>query len=129
MSTVTVGRTVLYVLSKYDAEAINGRRAAGENHSLAGGAQQHIGNYHNEGDVVPLTVVRVWPDEFGPGIPGINGQAVLDGNDSLWVTSVKEGTETGTWRWPSRLDPAAELIRATLVANVTTPEAGLAATA
>ncbi len=24
------------------------------------------------------------------------------GSDSLWVASVREGTEPGTWRWPDR---------------------------
>ncbi|KKK65507.1 hypothetical protein LCGC14_2973460, partial [marine sediment metagenome] len=36
-------------------------------------------------------------DEFGPGYQGVNGQAFLDGNDSLWVTSVQEGYESGQW--------------------------------
>lgn len=66
------------------------------------GAQAHIGNTAAEGDIVPLVVVRVWPNEYGEGIPGVNGQAFLDGNDVLWVTSAKEGTEPGTWAWPAR---------------------------
>ncbi|MFA6242689.1 MAG: hypothetical protein WC655_17250, partial [Candidatus Hydrogenedentales bacterium] len=66
------------------------------------GAQAHIGNHASAGEVVPLLVVKVWPDEYGAGIPGVNGQAMLDGNDALWITSAKEGTEPGTWAWPTR---------------------------
>lgn len=107
----TTGRTVLYTISADDAMKINRRRTNG--HSIAErmkaeppqwptGAQAHIGNSASEGDVVPMVVVRVWPNEFGEGIPGVNGQALLDGNDAYWVTSAKEGTEPGTWAWPAR---------------------------
>lgn len=67
------------------------------------GAQAHIGNTAREGDIVPLIIVVVWPDEFGPGKPGVNGQAFLDGNDSLWVTSAGEGENPGQWSWPPRV--------------------------
>lgn len=106
---ITTGRTVLYTLTGADAQAINRRRTSRS--SIAEriadaqwplGAQAHIGNSANEGDVVPLVVVRVWPDEYGPNVPGVNGQAFLDGNDALWITSAKEGTEPGTWAWPPR---------------------------
>jgi hypothetical protein len=93
---VTVGRTVLYTLSEQDAEEINRRR-------WPAWAQAHIGNPAAAGDEVPLVVVRVWPHEFGENVPGVNGQAFLDGNDTLWVTSAKEGTEPGTWAWPPRV--------------------------
>ena len=105
----TTGRIVLYTLSANDAVQINRRRTSGE--SIAArikeekwplGAQAHIGNTASEGDVVPLLVVQVWPDECGPGSHGVNGQAFLDGNDQLWVTSVCEGTGPGTWGWPRR---------------------------
>jgi len=73
------------------------------------GAQAHIGNAAHVGDVFPMIIVRLWPDEYGPGRMGINGQVMLDGNDVLWVTSVKEQTEwsepnpvPGTWHWPPR---------------------------
>jgi|SRR6185295_17620193 len=109
---VTTGRTVLYTLSESDAQAINRRRTNGS--SIAArmkaspaewpeGAQAHIGNSASAGDVVPLVVVRVWPHEFGEGVPGVNGQALLDGNDTLWITSAKEGSEPGTWAWPARV--------------------------
>lgn len=106
----TIGRTVHYQLSASDAEQINRRRTTGA--SIAGrtsrdtwplGAQAHIGNSAAAGDIVPLVIVRVWPDEGGPGIHGVNGQCFLDGNDTLWVTSAHEGTEPGQWRWPARV--------------------------
>lgn len=126
MATITTGRTVLYVLSKYDVEYINRLRAAGRNHQLAGGAQKHVGNVHHEGDVVPLIVVRVWPDEYGSN-SGVNGQAILDGNDSLWVTSAREGTEPGNWHWP-KIEPKDVLEAAKIFARPVS-EDSLAATA
>lgn len=117
---VTVGRTVLYKLSEDDAKQINRRRTtSGEireriEQTFAPstppsrpvwplGAQAHIGNTAGEGDVVPMVVVRVWPNEYGEGVPGVNGQAFLDGNDALWITSAKEGADPGTWAWPPRV--------------------------
>ena len=101
----SVGRIVHYRLSEQDAVAINRRRAA-DTRSAAWpvGAQAHVGNSVGAGEVVPLIVVRVWPDEYGPGVPGINGQAILDGNDALWVLSAKEGADLGTWAWPPRVE-------------------------
>lgn len=120
--TVTTGRTVLYTLTEDDAKQINRRRTSGseiaarmktsvpsvdgDKPSIYGwpeGAQAHIGNRASAGDVVPLVVVKVWPNEFGPDVPGVNGQVFLDGNDALWITSAKEGTEPGTWAWPPRV--------------------------
>ena len=119
--TPTTGRIVFYTLTDVDATEINRRRtnnrdivarththveSQGHNPCIFGwpaGAQAHIGNSASAGDVVPLVVVRVWPDEYGPGVPGVNGQAILDGNDVLWITSAKEGTEPGTWAWPPRV--------------------------
>lgn len=106
----TVGRIVHYKLSQQDAEAIASRRTTGNSiHSRmeAGtwpeGAQAHIGNPHQAGQIVPLLVVVVWPNEYGPDFDGVNGQAILDGNDTLWITSAREGTELGQWSWPERV--------------------------
>lgn len=118
--TITTGRTVLYTLTEDNAKEINRRRT--DRQSIAArikqeiitldhgtvpqwplGAQAHIGNNAAAGDVVPFLAVRIWPNEYGEGIPGVNGQAFLDGNDALWVTSAKEGTEPGTWAWPPRV--------------------------
>ena len=109
---ITSGRIVLYTLSHQDADAINRRRTNGS--SIAQrmtqspptwpeGAQAHLGNHASVGEVVPLIVVRVWPHAFGVEMPGVNGQALLDGTDTLWITSAKEGTEPGTWAWPARV--------------------------
>lgn len=100
----SAGRIVHYRLSESDAEAVMRRRVARpEGAGWPPGAQAHVGNHVAAGDVVPLVVVRVWPDEYGPGIPGVNGQVLLDGTDSLWVTSVREGAESGQWSWPPRV--------------------------
>jgi hypothetical protein len=123
MAGITIGRTVLYTLKEADAVDINRRRTTGkeiadriENNSVPLqsmplgkpirtwplGAQAHIGNPAYNGEVYPMIVVRVWPDEYGPHFDGVNGQVLLDGNDTFWATSVKEGTEPGTWHWPVR---------------------------
>lgn len=110
----TIGRVLHYKLSEKDAEQINRRRTTSAEigkliaidsfpPSWPKGAQAHIGNYANRGDVLPLHVVRVWPDECGPGKTGVNGQVLLDGNDVLWVTSVCEGDGEGQWMWPPRV--------------------------
>ena len=49
----------------------------------------------SKGDIVPLIVVRVWNNEYGDK-PGVNGQIILDGEFTLWVTSVRE-YEGGFW--------------------------------
>jgi hypothetical protein len=108
----TIGRIVLYRLTEQDAAQINRRRTSGQ--SIAEriskntdngshwplGAQAHIGNTAYVGEVCPLIIVRVWPNEYGEGSDGVNGQVWLDGNDQLWVTSAREGTTPGTWAWP-----------------------------
>jgi hypothetical protein len=108
---VTTGRTVHYRLSASDVQQINRRRTSGssiaermkqEPPAWPAGAQAHIGNPASEGDTVPMLVVRVWSSEQG-GNHSVNGQAFLDGNDALWVTSAKEGTEPGQWSWPPRV--------------------------
>lgn len=99
---VTVGRLVLYKLSKEDADAINRRRTNPEsiaerlnNDNWPEGSQAHIGNHAQEGDLLPTIVVRVWENNM------INGQVFLDGNDTLWVTSANQGPEAGQWDWMS----------------------------
>lgn len=119
--TITTGRIVLYTLTAQNAAEINRRRTTGASIAermkvqvsqvetatpILGwptGAQAHIGNSAHAGQVVPLIVVTVWPNEYGPDFHGVNGQAMLDGNDTLWVTSAKEGTEPGAWAWPPRV--------------------------
>lgn len=86
----SLGRIVHYILTAEDIARIQTDRVRG-NHPLIG---EHV----------PMVIVKVWTDEYGGGIPGVNGQLILDGPDSAWVTSVKEGTVTGTWHWPERED-------------------------
>ncbi len=104
MSTkVSVGRIVHYRLTSEDAEAINRRRE----HAKANlekmreekpGFQAHIGNRVSRGEIVPLQVTNVWEGNR------VNGQATLDGNDSLWVTSADQGVLNGQWFWPERVE-------------------------
>ncbi len=107
----SIGRIVHYTLSEDGAKQINRRRTTSgsiaarvSNDSWPLGAQAHVGNPATVGDVVPLMIVCIFLDEYGPGVPGVNGQAILDGNDSLWVTSAREGTEPGQWFWPPRVE-------------------------
>lgn len=103
---ITVGRIVFYKLTQTDVEVINRRRVSNAGHAEGwpAGAQAHVGNPVFAGEEVPLIVTTVWPNEHGPNFHGVNGQCILDGNDSLWVTSVKEGNEAGTWHWPVRVE-------------------------
>jgi hypothetical protein len=111
----TIGRIVIFKLTEEMAHQINRRRTIGSSISeriqrntpnvthWPLGAQAHIGNNAHPGEEYPLVVTRVWPDEFGPDVPGVNGQVLLDGNDCLWVTSVGEGPNEGQWHWPERV--------------------------
>jgi hypothetical protein len=109
MQQPTVGRIVHYQLSKWDADAINGRRAdagaftrklgataveSGE-HGRTGHVM-HAGNAVSEGDTCAAVVVRVF------GESGANLQVLLDGSDTYWATSRAEGDTPGTWAWPPR---------------------------
>lgn len=125
----TVGRIVHYRLSRADAQAANLRKSHAQRHlrdhrEAATGVQVHVGNHHQAGDIVPLLVVRVWDNEYRPDqsfcrdyLPGddtepewtfskssygVNGQAFLDGNDTLWITSAPQADANGCWDWPPR---------------------------
>ena len=74
------GTTVMYRLTAHDASAVGERRTEAASHA----------NTHREGDTVPMLIVRDWGDS-------VNGQASIDGNFTLWVTSAKQGTEPGQW--------------------------------
>lgn len=105
MSTVpTICRMVMYRLRPEEVRAVNkhrddARTAMGDPKRPADGAQVHVGNHVNPGDEYPMMIARVWgsePDSY------VNGQVFLDGNDVLWVTSVKVGEGPGTFSWPVR---------------------------
>lgn len=86
----TIGRIVIYKLSEGDLNRLKARPS-------------HETNPHSIGQELPLLACRVWPNEWGEGKAGINGQVFLDGSDTLWVTSVGEGTGEGQWHWPERV--------------------------
>lgn len=99
----TLGRIVHYQLTARDVERINRRRitAADIQKRIAEqdwpmGAQAHVGLPVIEGELYPFVVTRVLVGER------VNGQVLLDGNDTLHATQVQEGTTPGTWRWPAR---------------------------
>ncbi|MFH9731924.1 hypothetical protein [Streptomyces sp. NPDC017260] len=99
-STPTVGRIVHYRLSAADANDINRRRkdfsTAGAGLSDRSGYIGHTGNEAIEGQVLPALIVRVWDE---PDLT-VNLQVLLDGNDTYWATSRKEGTDLAQWTWP-----------------------------
>ena len=118
----TVARIVHYKLTAQDAEQINRRRTSGgsiadrlKTEKWPRGAQAHIGNGVSVGQVVPLIVTAVWPEEYASNVRlahhpegtkyespfGVNGQVLLDGNDSFWVTSAPQHPALdGCWSWP-----------------------------
>jgi hypothetical protein len=114
----TIGRIVHYRLSADDATQINRRRTSGISiatrmktfaksaedgpevvYGWPEGAQAHIGNAVKEGDTFPMLVTKVWGENPSSAV---NGQAFLDGNDVLWVTSACIGDGPRTFSWPTR---------------------------
>lgn len=85
----SIGRIVHYTVSSSDVGQVNRRRTDASNFPT--------GNSVSPGMVFPMMIVRVWGTDGS-----VNGQVSLDGNDTLWVTSVKEGEGQGTWAWPAR---------------------------
>lgn len=98
----SIGRIVHYRLNAHDAGAINRRRDDAFQHRdtrTADGSQIHTGNGAHPGDAYPLIITRVWGTD--PGC-AVNGQVLLDGNDTLWVTSRCGGEGEGQYSWPVR---------------------------
>lgn len=106
----TAGRIVLYTLSQQDCDTIQAsRQRAAE---LLQIHPSQIGNSVTPGDIVPAKIVRVWSEATGC----MNGQATLDGFDSLWLLSRNldtagehEPKTHGTWHWPQAVKVAAEV--------------------
>lgn len=99
MAEASVGRIVRYRLTEQDAQSVNKRRKDAENFGARDnqtGYAVHVGNTVTAGDEFPAVVVRVWPDGL------INAQVLLDGTDTVWVTSRPEGDGPGAWHWPER---------------------------
>lgn len=107
MPDPTLGRVVHYSLSAQAAAEITRRRHHFRlfNRKHQSGAEEgefpgksghigHVGSDVKEGDIFPAIVVRVHSATM------INLQVLLDGNDTLWVTSPAQGDEPGTWKWP-----------------------------
>ncbi len=100
MSKSLVGSIVLYCLSREDAKEINFRYETSymlRKHfkNYVPGNQAHVGNLVCPGEFLPMIIIKVWSDIC------VNGKVFLDGNDDLWVTSVKlesEGTP-GSWAY------------------------------
>lgn len=123
MQKVSLGRIVHYTLTAQDAEEINRRRtdsykirALIEQDKWSMGAQAHIGNGAQAGQIYPAMVIRVW-GETGCS----NLQVFLDGNDQYWATSrnpsppvldaegcsfpdapTGDQSVPGFWHWPPR---------------------------
>lgn len=76
-----------YSLTEQDVEKINDQRARSEGKLRGNGVMV--------GEQYPMIVVREWSAETYPPNGAVNGQVILDGNDTLWVTSVQpaEGEE------------------------------------
>lgn len=93
------GRIVAYTITEQDAHQINKRRqdavAARQGRMGDTGEQHHVGNSVSSGEVYPMVIVRVWSPTEDPGT--VNGQVLLDGNDTLWVTSAAQGAGPRQW--------------------------------
>ncbi|MGH3430890.1 MAG: hypothetical protein ACRDQZ_25530 [Mycobacteriales bacterium] len=108
----TMGRIVIMRMSGKQAAEINRRRTTGasiaeriaKNNPVAAmwplGAQAHIGSEVYAGDEFPMVIVKL---DAVAILNRVNGQVLLDGNDVYWATSVAEGTEDGTWHWPTHV--------------------------
>ncbi len=86
----SIGRIVEYTLTSQDADQINRRREDAKNNKAVGqtGFMLHSGNAVRADNTYPLVITRVWGDQENSVV---NGQVLLDGNDTFWVTSVKQG--------------------------------------
>lgn len=99
----SLGRTVHYVLTEQNAKEVNDRRLKSQHrliktHPLA--LQPYKGNQAIAGQTCAMTIVRIWGTDPHAAV---NGQVLLDGDDSLWVTSVTVGEGPGHFSWPPRV--------------------------
>lgn len=78
----SIGRVVIYRLTDYDKQAL-----------IAQGSH----NPNNGSDVAPAVIVRCWSDIC------VNLRVLIDGNETLWVTSAILGDEERQWQWPTRV--------------------------
>ena len=85
----SIGRIVLYRLSAEDVVAIKGNRTV-----------RPTGNAVNEGEIYPAMIVRTWGNTEGSCC---QLQVFLDGADTYWATSRREGQGPATWFVPPRV--------------------------
>ena len=104
------GDWVTLALSEGQCEAINRRRHDARQRQSEPSADQHTGfmahtgNFVKPGELVPMLIIRVWQSNHDqPGDWLVNGQAFLDGNDVLWVTSARQGDGAGEFRYDEPL--------------------------
>jgi len=106
MSPPALGSTVFYTLTKYNCTTENRRRSdavSRHQYNRFTGVQTHNGNELVEGDIYPMIVTRVLKKDSDYLV---NGQVLLDGNDVIWVSSVEEGTDPGTYSLSDNSEPA-----------------------
>jgi hypothetical protein len=90
----SIGRIVIFTLAQSHVDQIKDQRARNDGRLRGNGVVA--------GEQYPMIISRVWPEETYPGGMTVNGQLILDGNDSLWLTSVHESEtgDPGTYSWP-----------------------------
>jgi hypothetical protein len=99
----SIGRIVHYRLSEEDVRHIMRRRTTPDairkrviEDRWPLGAQAHVGEPVEVGQVVPVLIVKTWSGDT------ISGRAFLDGSDELALHGVVSGDSLGTWFWPPR---------------------------
>ena len=78
-----VGDWVLYTASDDDAKQVNGGGLVRSDRMRG----VTMGNAVRPGQEYPMLIVQTWGSE---PTSVVNGQVFLDGNDTLWVTSVAQ---------------------------------------
>lgn len=89
---VSICRIVVYTLNEENIQDIQRQR---ERNAV-------LGTTAKAGDSFPMIVTRVNENDT------INGKVMLDSEDTLWVSEVKEATllgqpKPGCWSWPPRI--------------------------
>lgn len=90
----SIGRIVHYKVGKSDAVTINQRRLEYP--------KQAQGNTVSAGDVFPMVITRIF-DSNPTEESSVNGQLLLDGDDTHWLTSRQQGDSDTQWSEPPRV--------------------------
>ena len=92
---ITIGDIVLYRLASTDTYQINKRRQDWQIYATDPmpeiGYQAHVGNDVDAGELAPMIVTMISQYDGS-----LNGQVMLDGNDSLWVETVERDPDDGS---------------------------------